>query len=76
MKPSHDQHNDFFAHRPIAGVAFEHNDAVMVVGGDHAGDSGSIVSIEELGEDPIYLIELGSGDDVFIKQSLLRLVEA
>jgi ribosomal protein S4E len=76
MKPSHDQHNDFLAHRPLPGVAFEHNDTVAVMGGAHAGDSGSIVSVEELGQDPIYLVELSSGQDAVISQSLLRLVEA
>lgn len=76
MKPSHDQHNDFLAHKPIPGVSFEHNDAVEIIGGEHAGGSGSIVSVEEIGDDPIYLVELGSGQDAVISQSLLRLVEA
>ena len=76
MKPTQDQHNDFFANRPLPGVAFEHNDAVEVTGGEHAGDSGAIISVEELGDDPVYLVELGSGQDAVISQSLLRLVEA
>ena len=73
MKPTHDQHNDFFAHRPLPGLVFEHDDFVMIVGGDHAGDSGSIISVEELGVDPLYLVELASGQDAVIRQSLLRL---
>ncbi len=76
MKPSHDQHDDFLARRPLPGVAFEHNDPVEVIGGGHVGDSGAIVSVERLGDDPAYLIELGSGQDAVISQSLLRLVEA
>ncbi len=76
MKPTHDQHNDFFAHQPLPGVAFRHNDAVEIVFGELVGNSGSIVSVEQLGLDPAYLVELGSGKDVVICQSHLRLVEA
>ena len=76
MKPSHDQHNDFLAHRPLPGVAFEHNDAVEIIDGEHIGGSGSIVSVDELGENPVYLVELGSGQDAVINQSFLRLIEA
>ena len=75
MKPSHHQHNDFLAHRPLPGVSFEHNDTVIVVAGEHAGGAGSIVSIEALGSDPVFLVELGSGKDVDIAQSHLRLAE-
>ena len=71
MKLSHDQHNDFLAHKSRHGVSFGHNDAVEIMGGEHAGDSGSIVSLEELGEDPLYLVELASGQDAFIRQSFL-----
>jgi len=76
MKPTHEQHNDFFAHTPLPGVRFEHNDAVEIVGGDHLGESGSIVSVELLGDDPHYLVELGSGQDAVISQSFLRLPDA
>jgi transcription elongation factor len=76
MKPSHEQHNDFFAHKLLPGVVFEHNDAVEVIGGEYAGDSGSIVSVEQLGDNPVYLVELDSRQDAVIVQSLLRLVEA
>ena len=76
MKLSRDQHNEFLAHKPFRGVSFEHNDAVEIIGGEHAGDSGFVVSLEELGEDPLYLVELGSGQDAFIRQSFLyRVIE-
>ncbi|TMH27079.1 MAG: hypothetical protein E6H66_24175 [Betaproteobacteria bacterium] len=73
MKPSHAQHNDFLAHRPLPGVLFEHNDFVSVIDGPHAGDSGSVVSVEELGDDPTYMVELVSNKDAYISQSSLRL---
>lgn len=72
MKPTSDQCNDFLAHRPVPGVAFEHNDSVLVISGVHAGSGGAIISIEELGDDPAFRVELGSGQDVVIRQSLLR----
>jgi ribosomal protein S4E len=75
MKPTDKQHDDFLAHRPIPGLVFEHNDAVDVIGGQHVGDSGSIVSVEALGDDPTYLVELNSGKDAQIRQSLLRSVD-
>lgn len=76
MKPTHDQQNDFIDYRPLPGVSFELNDAVVVVAGEHSGDSGVIISVEELGDDPVYLVELGSGQDAIVSQSLLRAVEA
>ncbi|MBB6249226.1 hypothetical protein [Rhodanobacter sp. A1T4] len=75
MQPTHKQHNAFLAHEPLPGVAFEHNAYVTVVGGEHVGDSGSLVSVEELGDDPAYLIELESNKDAYIPQSCLRMVD-
>lgn len=76
MKPTHDQHNDFLAHGALPEVRFEHNDAVEIIGGDHVGESGSIIGVELLGGNPGYLVELGPGQDVVIGQSFLRLAEA
>ncbi len=72
MKPTIAQHNDFLAHRRLDGVAYEHNDYVCVIAGEHKGDSGSIVSVEQLGDDPVYLVELESGRDAYVSQSALK----
>ncbi len=72
MKPTIEQGNDFFAHTPLPGVAYEHNDSVIVVDGEHKGSSGSLVSVEKLGDNPVYLVEFGSGKDACIPQSRLR----
>ena len=72
MKPTIGQHNDFFAHRPIAGVRFKHNDYVRIVAGEHKGKNGSLISIEELTEDPLFLLELESGSDVYVRQSQIE----
>ena len=73
MKPSSNQHNDWFARISIPGVLFEHNDSVSVVDGEYTGENGSLISVEELGQDPVYLVELGSGKDVQVFQSQLKL---
>ena len=74
MKPTFAQHNDFLALKPVPGVALQHNDYVNVIAGEHQGDSGSVVSVEELGADPLYVVELESGKDATIRQSRLRFV--
>jgi len=76
MRPSLDQQNAFLACEPVAGLAFIHNEYVRVVGGVHQGNSGSLLSIEELGADPIYLVELESNQDALIAQSFLQRAEA
>ena len=76
MRPTHAQSVAFLSHEPLSGINFQHNAFVRVVGGEHVGDSGSLVSVEELGDDPVYLVELESNKDALIRQSCLRLAEA
>jgi ribosomal protein S4E len=76
MRPTLEQSNAFLAHQPVVGVSFEHNAYVRVVDGEHAGDSGSLVSVEELGEDPVYLVELESNQDALVPHSCLRVAAA
>lgn len=72
MKPTIYHHNAFLAHKPIGGVSFEHNDYVRIVAGEHKGKNGSLVSVEELGEDPLFLLEQESGFDVRVRQSQIE----
>jgi hypothetical protein len=74
MKPARDYHKEFLAHRHIAGVTFEHNDYVRIILGDKKGKKGSLVSILDLGEDPVFLLELESGFDVQVRQSEIERV--
>jgi hypothetical protein len=74
MKPTAKHHEDFLSHRSIPGVAMQHNSPVNVIAGSHSGASGSIVGIEELGTDPLYLVELSTGKDLIVRQSSLRTV--
>lgn len=69
MKPTLAQHNAFLAQDLLPGVWFRHNEYVMVVAGEHKGASGSLVSVQELGVDPCFLLELDSGFDVSVRQS-------
>jgi hypothetical protein len=72
MKPTPTQHNDFLSNRPLSGVALSCSDYVNVTAGQAAGESGTIVDLEELGEDPIYLVELDGGEDMRVPQSQLQ----
>ena len=69
----------FLNHEPIAGVKFEHNDYVHIIGGMYVGKSGSLVAVSELGPEPLFIIELDgpdypeSGCDVEVLQSEIKL---
>ena len=63
--------SDFLAHRSIPGVLFEHNEYVHVVSGEHKGESGSLVCVHTLAEDPSYVLEAESGRDLVVLQSQL-----
>jgi hypothetical protein len=71
MKTTLQQHNQFLARQPLPGVLFAHNALVEVVSGEYVGDTGSVISVEELGNDPLLLVELERGD-AHIRQSNLR----
>lgn len=72
MKPDTAQRQDFLANRPVSGVPLALHDYVNVIEGEHAGDSGSVVNLEEIGADPIYLVELESGEHVLVTGSHLQ----
>lgn len=71
MKPTPAQHEAFLAQELLPGVTFRHNEFVTVVAGEHQGSSGSLVSVEVLGDDPVFLLELERGFDVRVRQSEL-----
>jgi hypothetical protein len=75
MNPMDDFGNDFLAHRPILGVRFEHDDFVLVISGEHKGKTGSLVSLNSLGEDPTFTLELESGFDIEIPQSEIERID-
>jgi hypothetical protein len=72
MKPSHSQHEAFLSQESLPGVSFKLNQAVRVMAGEAMGGVGVVISIEALGVDPEYLVELAGGSDVRVRQSHLE----
>ena len=57
----------------LDGVAYALNDAVILLEGDHAGQAGTVVALQSLAPEPLYVVQLGgSGEDVGALQSSLR----
>jgi hypothetical protein len=57
----------------IAGVEFAHNSLVEIIAGPHIGQRGWLVTLD-VQTDPLYTIELESGEDVDVHQSQIRAV--
>ena len=72
MKPSQIQLDDFLANRPVPDVALALHDYVNVIEGEHAGDSGTVVGLADVGSDPSYAVELDSGVSVTVVGSHLQ----
>ena len=68
---SQDLRQAFLDRESIVGVEFQHNDYVRVIDGPHRGVNGSLVSLEAIESEPIFLVELEEGGDVEIRQSHL-----
>jgi hypothetical protein len=54
-------HDAWFAGNAPPGGRFHHNESVRICSGPHAGAMGSLISVESLDPEPIYLVELASG---------------
>ena len=72
MKPTLAQRDDFLAYRPVPGLTFAFKDYVNVIAGDFAGDSGTVISLEEIGADPVYLVKLDSDRQALLSASMLQ----
>jgi len=64
----------FLNRTPIPGVRFQHNDFVRIIGGIHAGKTGSLVTVLSLSPEPLFIVELESGYDAQVPQSELSLI--
>lgn len=69
MKPTLAQHSAFLSQELLRGVTYRHNEYVTVIAGEYVGTAGSLVSVEDLGNDPVFLIELDRGFDALVHQS-------
>jgi len=56
-------------------VDFAYDDLVTILAGEHAGNVGSLVSIEQLEPEVIFLIEIDSGFNVAARQSEIERVD-
>ena len=72
MKATFDEINDWLAGKKVGNSEFSLNENVSIVFGDHAGKSGSVISLETNEETPGYIVELDSGHDVYVKQSDIK----
>jgi hypothetical protein len=72
MKPTMPQCNAFLANEPLPGVTFKHHEFVKVASGENVGSAGSLISVEDLGVDPVFVLELESGIDVLVRQSQIE----
>lgn len=52
----------------VDGVRFEHGAAVEIASGRYAGRRGTVALLMDLGEDPLYLVDLGESA-VRVRQS-------
>ena len=62
----------WFAGEKIEGVKFYLNDSIEMVGDENKGAKGSIISLEAMEPEPMYLVELSGGQSVHVKQSCIE----
>ena len=64
----------FFNRENIRSVEYRHNDYIRVIDGQYEGRNGSLISLEAITPEPIFLVELEDGGDVEVRQSELRFI--
>jgi len=62
------------AGKPVGGVNFAHDDLVTILAGEHTGNVGSLVAIEQLEPDVVFQVEIDSGFNVRARQADIELV--
>ena len=72
MAIDNEQEKMWYEFASIPGIKFKLNDAVLIIQGPFAGQKGSIISLEEISEDPAYYVELENGESVQVLQSYLK----
>jgi hypothetical protein len=71
MITKNEQDKMWFDLELIPGTKFRLNDPVVIMQGSHQGQEGCVISLESLVDDPVYLVELESGEDIKIQESFL-----
>lgn len=72
MTPHRGVGDRWLAGETVPGVAFALHDPVEVITGPLDGERGTIALLMGLTPEPSYLVSLGAGRDVRLRQSALR----
>ncbi len=75
MAVSNDILSAWCARQSVAGVNFGHDDLVTLLAGDHAGNVGSLTTIEQIEPEVIFLVEIDTNFVVPAKQSEIELAD-
>lgn len=62
----------WLAGEAVPGVSFGLHDRVQIADGRHAGSVGGVVLLTLLRPEPTYVVALGDGSAVRVRQSALR----
>jgi len=69
MKATIKEINNWLAGDKVGNSKFNLNESVAIVSGEHEGKTGSVISLETKEENPSYIVELDTGQDIYVKQS-------
>lgn len=70
--PDSEHEKMWYEFASIPGTKFKLNDPVTVTKVPFSGQKGSIISLEEISEDPVYYLELENGESVQVLESYLK----
>jgi len=68
----HEKQNQWILGGKLPGVGFAINQRVRVTSGPDAGTQGALISIYDLGDDPLFAVETDDGGDRTLRQSQLE----
>ncbi|HEY2346594.1 MAG TPA: hypothetical protein VGH80_12080 [Xanthomonadaceae bacterium] len=73
--PSPDIVNAWRAGQPVPGVGFAPDDLVTILAGEHTGNVGSLVSLEQVEPEVVYHVEIDTNFVVPAKQSEIEMAD-
>lgn len=62
----------WYSFKLIPGIKFMLNDSVEITKGNYSGQRGAVISLESIYPEPMYLVELSSGEQVNLMESFLQ----
>ncbi len=70
------QQNQWLLGESLPGTNFRMCQSVRVIGGQHKGEVGELISLAELQPEPLYHLEASNGEDLYVLQSHLAPLDA